>query len=844
MDMDKTKRLILTMTCWFAMLQTFAGRVEDVVNKFNRQYPQEKVFLHFDNTAYYANEIIWFKAYMLRTDNDSLGSLSRVLYVELLNPAGEVVETKKCLIENGTTHGEFMLEHYPGSGFYQVRAYTRYMLNWGNDCVFSRYLPVFSQPENKRDYSKRSIVMPEAYAKGSPNALPDAEDSSRYNVAFYPEGGHLVKGIKSQVGFQVTDGVGRSAHARGWLVVGRQNSTGVSTLQEGCGLFSYTPGTETARLKLVLPNGKTRFFNLPEAQESGAVLTVDASRADKLTWKICSSRDMKKTATQMLLVHNGKAQAVQTPLLRSSMPDGCSQLCLVDSGGRVLASRMVFNYPKNGLEHIDISCNDSTTWPGKTCSLDVRTTPKASVSLSVCDAETQLAANAHNAATWLLLSSDLKGYISNPDYYFQANDDTHRRDADLLMMVQGWRRYDVESMDGRKTWTKHYPVERQLLIDGKLKAYSKRNPVNGARLDIKMGSGVGCLLSGSVTVDSTGYYVFTVPDCWGVWYLLMHTMQNDKDKRYYITINRNFSPAQEKMSWKLITEDRPIVPTFSFPLDKAHIDSLPVGLRTMWLSQVEVKAWHTWRNPRLSWESESRGARFSSVRYDMVRATEDMEDQGQDMPTLPEWLGGKNQLFKHYGSNIPSGEYARSNPYNALYKDGPTYNDRGIIWIVNNRYIWGTGLPSGRYSSPSNPEEQDFGYFPDDISEIRSVYISTEKDSWKRFVYIPELEGHGITTIFVYTQPQNPYSKPGKGYRRTSFKGYSVPEEYTRMMHLRSEDLDGDDYRRTLYWNPAVELDSNGKATITFKNNSTSRNVTVSAMGFTQDGKPIVCEQK
>lgn len=124
--------------------------IEDIINSFNRSHPQERVFLHFDNTAYYENEIIWFKAYMLRTDNDRLGSVSSVLYVELIDHAGIVVDTKKCKVEKGVANGEFLLQRYmAGDGFYQIRAYTRYMLNWGSDCIFSRFIPVFKKSSEK-----------------------------------------------------------------------------------------------------------------------------------------------------------------------------------------------------------------------------------------------------------------------------------------------------------------------------------------------------------------------------------------------------------------------------------------------------------------------------------------------------------------------------------------------------------------------------------------------------------------------------------------------------------------------------------------------------------------------
>ena len=53
---------------------------------FNKVVPQEKVYLHFDNVGYFENETLWFKAYVVRTDIGRATDLSKVLYVELLNP--------------------------------------------------------------------------------------------------------------------------------------------------------------------------------------------------------------------------------------------------------------------------------------------------------------------------------------------------------------------------------------------------------------------------------------------------------------------------------------------------------------------------------------------------------------------------------------------------------------------------------------------------------------------------------------------------------------------------------------------------------------------------------------
>ena len=98
---------------------------------FNKVLPQEKVYLHFDNMGYFENETLWFKAYVTRTDNGRLSDLSKVLYVELLNPSGDIVKTCKYPIDSlGVSHGDMKLDSLLTSGYYEVRAYTRYMTNW------------------------------------------------------------------------------------------------------------------------------------------------------------------------------------------------------------------------------------------------------------------------------------------------------------------------------------------------------------------------------------------------------------------------------------------------------------------------------------------------------------------------------------------------------------------------------------------------------------------------------------------------------------------------------------------------------------------------------------------
>lgn len=831
-------QLLLCIFPIYCFAQVSIGKHEaEVVNQFNTRYLQEKVFLHLDNTAYYLNEIIWWKAYLLRTDNDSLGSLSRVLYVELVDPSGQVVETEKSLVEDGQANGQFLMSRYVQSGFYQVRAYTRYMLNWGEDFVFSRVIPVFKKPIHEGDYSEKRISAQPSYATGTKEQDAVVGDSARYFVHFFPEGGELIKSLKSKVAFEVTDGRGKPVDAQGWMIDNGRKSDRVATWHEGRGVFSYIPNNKKASLQLTMPGGETKIFELPDAADSGYTITVDATKRDSITWTTNATTDLRKQQTVTLLIHHGKASAVKSPLLRRDMPDGCSQLALVNTKGDVLCSRMVFNFPHNQYHDVMVTMQDSTIWPDKEIVLDVKTKPQSSLSLAVCDAETQLAAESHNAATWYLLSSDLKGYIHHPEYYLEANDDTHRMAADLLMLVQGWREYHVENINGREKWKKTFPIERSLLIDGQLKAYNRRSRIAGANLKIDLFSRLGSRLSGNVTTDSTGYYIFTVPDCVGIWDMRMHTTLNEKDKRYYITINRNFSPKTSMPSWYSMNNDMQIMPDLKFTLDAAYMDSIPMDLRAHWLDNVDVKAKRVWKNPREFWERESAGAKYASIRYDMEKAADKLADEGEEAPTLIEWLKAKNPLFD--GSDNITGEYCAASAYHNLYGNGPTYGGKGIMWIVNNWFVCGTSL-AGR--SPKDPaaEKQLAAtsyHIPFDISEASSVYISTANDDWKRFIAAPQFEGRGYVTIFIYTKAAVPVSK---GYRNTTFKAYNIRQDYKQMMSLTGSDMVGFDYRRTLYWNPNVKLNRDGKAKVKFKSNSTTRHMTVSIAGFTEAGKPLV----
>ena len=104
------------------------------------------MFLHLDNNAYYEGDSLFYKAYVVRASSLKPTDISGVLYVELLNAAGQMMERQLVKIDSlGGGSGCIKFDTYMHSGYYEVRAYTRAMLNWGEDAYFSRVIPLFER---------------------------------------------------------------------------------------------------------------------------------------------------------------------------------------------------------------------------------------------------------------------------------------------------------------------------------------------------------------------------------------------------------------------------------------------------------------------------------------------------------------------------------------------------------------------------------------------------------------------------------------------------------------------------------------------------------------------------
>jgi uncharacterized protein YfaS (alpha-2-macroglobulin family) len=236
------------------------------IELFNHLYPQEKVYLHFDNTGYYLGETIWFKAYLTIAEQNKPTPLSRVLYVELLTPEGNIVETKKLKTIDGQCHGGFLLPKTTlRAGFYEVRAYTRMMLNQ-EGTVFSRIFPVFDIPQTEGAYQPPKMTLPPP-SQQAVSVREKKEKLKDINITFYPEGGQLVNGLTSIVAFKATDENGKSIDVFG-TVYNAQNEavTTFSTTHQGMGNFCFCPDETPSSVKILFEGKEHSFSPIEEFQ--------------------------------------------------------------------------------------------------------------------------------------------------------------------------------------------------------------------------------------------------------------------------------------------------------------------------------------------------------------------------------------------------------------------------------------------------------------------------------------------------------------------------------------------------------------------------------------------------
>ena len=828
---------------------------------FNKVVPQEKVYLHFDNTGYFKNETMWFKAYVTRTDNGRATDLSKVLYVELLNPSGDVIQTQKYPIDSlGQAHGEVKMDTILGSGFYEVRAYTRYMTNWGVNAIFSRVFPVFNKPKAEGDYSDLTI-RPISYKQRIPN-LRDTSDSlytqavysdlyssnlaKTVSVQFYPEGGHLIMGKRCRVAMLAVDDNGRPYEGEGFVMNGKGDVlASVETDTLGRGLFELVPDADSLTFQMrnlkKSERKQVQYYSLPKPKKEGCALRFDAVHEQMSATLQCTD-SLCGHLLGYVLMHNGNiiycdtvmaSPLIEIELDRQKQEEGVSQLTVFDSKGEILAERLFFICPKfDKADSIRLVTKTERLKPCGKVELEIQTRPHASLSFSAIDYGTMNNGKQGNMKTWMLLSSEVRGYIHNLDYYFEADDREHRISADLLMMTQGWRRYDWNLMTGHEQFEKIEPIEDKFYLFGKLNEFRKRNPVSNVNMEAHLYNQSGQSLSGTTRTDSLGNYCFDMPFLDGEWKMQIYTWKKngkgyEKRKTYYVGIDRQFSPRGRYITPLEAKALHPLTPNLfqKDRLQELHEEEfVPITQKDHVLQNVTVKAKRRYfTNDDYMYKNEAFGKEYAALYYDVDRELDKILDGGGAVPTVVDFVNSKLKAdLDVYGNKRDM------------------YHGRDIKWIFDN-YIISSSTSSidGMTYESMGRASNSFSGFLDEVKSIYIVFDGNLPGAVMTPEYFEDPKARSYIYIYVYHHFIYP-SESQKGLRKSYFQGFNISstfqmEDYNVIPPMA-------DFRRTIYWNPDIRTDKDGKAKVEFFNNSTCQEMYITMEGMTPDGKILIHE--
>jgi len=912
--------LIIAFLCCIIVGAVDASTIDDLETllRDNAQV-QEKVYVHTDNSAYFVGDTLWYKAYVVRADDLCPTNMSKLLYVELLTPDGYLVERQHIVVsDKGFTCGQFILEDSLYSGFYEIRAYTRWQLNFNvterdytrDDALkfygkqaakdfyrdweglYSRVVPVYQKPREKGNYVDR-------YMSHRPKTRI-LKDKEFLTMSFYPEGGQLIEGVPCNLAFEVKDNHGENFDLEGTL----SNGMKIKTQHLGMGQMTVTP-TETPLTATFSWRGKDYTFTLPQAKKQGVALSFDAEK------KTVSLFAKGMTPAAYAVLCRGRLMTFQRlssnkiQLQQADLQTGVNELIIYDDNAQPLASRLFFVNNGDYGKPVNVTLTASGAEVGAKTTVDAYAPidvkvdageqHPTTISLAIRDAQTdERGYDNGNIMTDMLLSSELKGFIAYPAYYFESNDAKHLSDLDLLMKVQGWRRYKrVDKIRYKPEHTLTFegtvmtiPAEAgQLELDDLISNMGKKaksvsdyameeiDKVSGTAVstDItlsmsdetteeddtfesddnssetemewlnnkedKLGSGrvrhavlveaeisKGGDIAGAVTrTDRNGRFIIQIPPFYGKSSLFVkaYTHGDSINKNMQSRLaDKNF--ANERAFPDFFVKQDVFFPIFSQPyswyqvnspdllfVDEEDTDAAPTNGRLSGIHQLQTVVVKSRRRGRRGIDMKR-----PAIVKDAYQLYNEMSDRGlmfgvADFRRFP--LAASTYFFGNMG---------RRNQFNirAMLKGCSFYRNYTPTDVEFDKTI----TPSAAFGQLNLKHIKDLRVYTDYELRTDSGDVAAANIADVTIDFVP----------FSNDQTQTSYRD-----RYYILSGITRPEEFYSPDYSNAKPSKPKDYRRTLYWNPNVKLDADGKFSTTIYNNCRETRVTVSAAGVDAGGQ-------
>ncbi|WP_276497566.1 hypothetical protein [Pontibacter litorisediminis] len=505
---------------------------------YRKKALQEKLFLHIDRPVYACGETMWFKLYNVDGTLHRPLDLSKVAYVEVVDAASKPVLQAKVALKAGTGNGAFTLPATLASGNYTVRAYTNWMKNFSPDFYFEQPVSIIN--------TFRQLETPAAPA------------APAYAAQFFPEGGNMVAGVVNKIAFQVVnERTGKGASFKGELH--DQHGYTVATFEPykfGMGHFTFTPeaGKEYTAT-LTLADSQSIKKKLPAAYAQGYALQLEETDTDRLKITV---RQVGLPGEQLyLLGHTRQMVAVADAAAlnqgaavflvdRKALADGITHFTVFNANRQPVCERLYFKSPEQGLQ-LSVAADRAnyTTRDKVTLSMlaqePTAQAATANLSMAVYRLDSLQPGMEASIESYLWLTSDLKGTIERPAYYFAGEGATDREATENLMLTHGWSRFKWEEViGGEQAPYRFLPEYNGHQIRGRVTHKATGKPAPGIVTYLASPDKMARLYNS--TSNNEGLIRFEVRDFYGDRDVVLQS-DYTKDSTYHFEL---FSPFSDK----------------------------------------------------------------------------------------------------------------------------------------------------------------------------------------------------------------------------------------------------------------------------------------------------------
>lgn len=835
------------------------------------QIPQEKLYLHLDKPFYGAGEKIRFKGYLLNAITHQDNAPSNFIITELINRSDSIVERRKIRRDSLGFHNAFTLPPTLPAGDYYLRGYSNWMLNGEPEFLYSRNLKIGNSIDNTivstieyqqeddthytakvkfasntqeafentniryryiengkvKDKGKRktdgngliSISLPDLKPSATRSVEVEFDDpqyiykrtfhlpsfSKDFDLTFFPEGGALLAIDHQNVAFKAQGADGFSKNIEG-ILFNEQGDT-LSTFRSehnGMGVFTLNPATSASCYMIAkTSDGISKRFELPKVEQKGIALSMTHYKKE-IRYEIQKTDSTQWPKKLFLLAHTRGKLSILQPINPSrtfgKMNDslfnaGITHFMLIDQLGNALSERLVFVPDRKGHQW-QISTDKPSYGKREKVSLqitakDIMGNPvEGNFSVSITDRRSiQPDTLADNILSNLLLTSDLKGYVENPASYFRNQDARTLRTLDYLMMTHGWRRHQLKNVLQAPSLNFANYIEKGQSISGRIKGFFGANVKKGPI----------CVLAPKQNIIAT-----TTTDEKGE-FIVNTAFRDSTTFLVQARTKRGFAGVD-------IVIDKPNFPVAS------HKAPFYDGASTLMEDYL--------LNTRDQYYMEG-GMRVYNLKEVLITAN-------RSKPSKESIYTGGINTYTIEGEKLE--EFGAQTAFDAVSRlPGVTVMNGNEIHIRNN---------------PEQPVIViDDIVYEDDNDILTTLQISDMSSlSVLRGADAAILGSRGAAGAIVITlkDGRDLPVKPAQGIITCTPLGYSDSVEFYHPTYDTPEKKSDQraDLRSTIYWNPAVRLDAEGKATLEYYTPDSTAPEDIIIEGVDKNGKVCRIHQK